>query len=186
MLNILIIHGAYGYPGENWFPWLKKELKDLGYNVLVPRFPTPENQTLESWMRVFSDYRKYLNEDSIVIGHSLGPAFLLNVLENLDIKIRAAFFVSGFTGLLNNPEFDEINKSFTDKSFDWNKIKNNCRRFHVFHGDDDPYVPLEKAREFAKNLNTNLNVIRNGGHLNEKSGYLRFDLLLEEIKNELY
>ena len=186
MLNIFIIHGAYGNPEENWFPWLKRELEELGYNALVPRFPTPENQTLESWMMVFSDYRKYLDKNSIVIGHSLGSAFLLNVLENLDIKIRAAFFVSGFIGHLNNLEFDEINKSFTERSFDWDKIKKNCRRFHVFHGDDDPYVPLEKARELAKNLNANLTVIRNGGHLNEKSGYLRFDLLLEEIKNKLY
>ena len=91
MTNVFIIHGAYGHPNENWFPWLKSELEKLGCKVFVPKFPTPENQSLENWLKVFKDYKQYLNENSIVVGHSLGPAFLLNILENLDKPIKAAF-----------------------------------------------------------------------------------------------
>ena len=46
MINILIIHGANGYPEENWFPWIKRELELLGCNVFVPQFPLGEKQTL--------------------------------------------------------------------------------------------------------------------------------------------
>ena len=53
MTNIIIIHGSYGNPNENWFPWLKSELKKLKCNVFVPKFPTPENQSLESGSRDF-------------------------------------------------------------------------------------------------------------------------------------
>jgi predicted alpha/beta hydrolase family esterase len=46
MANIFIIHGSYGNPDENWFPWLKKELEQEGHKVFVPKFPTPEDQSL--------------------------------------------------------------------------------------------------------------------------------------------
>ena len=185
MTNVIIVHGAYGHPGENWFPWLKSELEGLGCKVFVPKFPTPENQSLENWLKVFEKYKHYLDENSIVVGHSLGPAFLLNVLEQLDKPIKAAFFVSGFVGLLGNPDFDMINKSFVDKNFDWERIKQNCKRFYVFHSDNDPYVPLEKAKELAENLGVEIILVKNAGHFNEKSGYIKFELLLDFIKKEL-
>ncbi len=182
MTNIFIIHGAYGTPKENWFPWLKSKLENLGCKVFVPKFPTPENQSLENWIKVFKKYEQYLNKNSIVIGHSLGPAFLLNILENLDKPIKAAFFISGFLELSGNPAFDNINRSFIEKNFDWQKIKKNCQKFFVFHSDNDPYIPLEKAERLAKNLGVNMIVVKNAGHFNEKAGYVKFDLLLEKIK----
>ena len=184
MTNIFIIHGAYGHPEENWFPWLKSELEKLDCRVFIPEFPTPENQSLENWLRVFKDYEQYLDKDSIVVGHSLGSAFLLNVLEKLDKPITAAFFVSGFTGLLNHP-IDEINKTFVDKRFDWQKIKQNCSKFYVFHSDNDPYVLLEEAKQLVKNLDTDVILVKNAGHFNKKAGYTKFELLFEKIKKEL-
>ncbi|GAG44616.1 unnamed protein product, partial [marine sediment metagenome] len=35
-MTTLIIHGTYGHPKENWFPWLKEELEILGEKVYVP------------------------------------------------------------------------------------------------------------------------------------------------------
>ncbi|MEX0932912.1 MAG: alpha/beta hydrolase [Candidatus Pacearchaeota archaeon] len=185
MTNIIIIHGTGGNPNGNWFPWLKSELEKIDCRVFVPKFPLQENQSLENWLKVFKDYEQYLDENSIVVGHSLGPAFLLSVLENLQHPIKAAFFVAGFTGLLNNPDFDELNKTFTTKSFDWDKIKNNCKRFYVINSDNDPYVPLEKGKSLAQNLDTELITIKNAGHINEEAGFTEFEFLLDKIKNEL-
>jgi predicted alpha/beta hydrolase family esterase len=50
-----------------------------------------------------------------MIGHSFGPAFILNILERINNPIKSCYFVSGFIGLLNNKEFDDINKTFVDK-----------------------------------------------------------------------
>jgi uncharacterized protein len=182
MISIFVIHGAYGNPEENWFPWLKFELEKLNNRVFVPKFPTPENQSLENWLKVFDEYKENLNEDSIVIGHSLGPAFLLNVIENLNKPIKAAFFVSGFLELLGNSDFDSINKTFIDRKFDWQKIKRNSSNFFVFHSDNDPYIPLEQAEKLAKNLGINPIIVKNAGHFNEKAGYSKFNLILEKIK----
>lgn len=181
MKKVTIIHGSYGHPNENWFPWLKKELEQIGYQVFVPKFPTPKNQNLDTWMEIFKDYEKNLNDDAILIGHSLGSAFILNILEKMDGEVKACFFVSGFIGLLNN-EFDKINKTFTDKKFSWDKIKNNCRNFFIYHSDNDPYVPLKKAEELTEVLDGRLKIIKNAGHFNEKFGYDEFKILLEDIQ----
>jgi len=185
MTNIIIIHGTGGNPNGNWFPWLKSELEKSDCKVFVPKFPSPENQSLQNWLEVFKDYEQYLDKDSIVVGYSLGPAFLLSVLENLNHPIKAAFFVAGFTELLDNLEFDELNKTFVLKNFDWTKIKNNCHKFYVINSDNDPYVPLEKGQALADNLNTELIILKNAGHINEEAGYTEFSFLLDKIKKEL-
>lgn len=185
MTNVFIIHGAYGHPKENWFPWLKSELEKLDCRVFIPQFPTPEDQSLETWLKVFEEYKQYLDEDSVVVGHSLGPAFLLDILEKLDKPVKATFFVSGFTGLSGNPDFDKINQSFVNKSFDWKKIKQNCPKFFVFHSDNDPYIPTEKAEDLAKNLDVAVIIVKNAGHFNKEAGYTKFNFLLEKIKHEL-
>jgi len=176
--RVFIIHGSYGSPKENWYPWLRGELERLGYRVYVRRLPKPPNQSLQSWRRKFRRYEKKIKPDSIVIGHSLGCAFLLDVLERK--KVKSAFFVSGFTGLLHN-KFDEVNRTFVSKSFDWEKIRKHCGRFTLLHSNNDPYVPLRKAETLAKKLGASVTVVRGAGHFNKFSGYRKFGRLLREI-----
>lgn len=183
MKNAFIIHGAFGDHNSNWTPWLKDELEKLGYEVVVPLFPTPEDQSLSSWLEVFAKYVDKLNSDSILIGHSIGATFILSLLDMIDDPVRRVYLVSGFISDLGIEKFDSINHTFYNKSFDWEKINKN--NFHVFHGDNDPYVPFEKAAELAEKLCTNLIKIKNGGHLNEAAGFSTFDLLLEDIKQGL-
>ena len=180
--NVFIIHGSYEIPNENWFPWLKKELESLGYKVYVPKFPTPKEQKLYSWLNVFKDYEKNLDEYSILVGHSIGCAFILSILERLNIKIEASFLVAGFLGTLGNDFYDSISKTFTQKHFNWKKIKSNCDNFFVYNSDNDSHVALSKGEDIAKKLDVKLNIIKNAGHFNEKSGYKKFELLLNDIK----
>jgi predicted alpha/beta hydrolase family esterase len=184
--NVFIIHGAYGNPDENWFPWLKNEIEKLGVEVFAPTFPTPEGQSLLSWNNVFENYKKYVTEKTIFIGHSLGPAYILNLLEKLESPIMAAYFVAPFIGLLNNPDFDLINYSITDRNFQWNLINNHCSEFYIYHSDNDPYVSQEKSAFVANQLNTKKYIIINGaGHFNESAGYIKFPSLLEDIKKQI-
>ena len=187
MTKVFIIHGSYGDPNENWFPWLKERLGLDGHIVFVPKFSTPVNQSFDMWWDEFGPYYNNIDEDSILIGHSLGSAFILSVLESLELPkpIKACFSVSGFLGLLNNPKFDEINKTFTTKEFDLDKIKQNCERFFVYHSDNDPYVPIGCAHELAERLNVEVSVVKGAGHFNKESGYMKFEKLLEDLRSFL-
>lgn len=177
-----LIHGSKGNPHNNWFPWLRVKLILKGYKVIVPRFPTPEGQLLDVWIKTFEKYIPRLNEETIIIGHSLGTPFTLNVLEKLEKPIKAAIFVGGFYGLLNNPKFDPIIHTFSDRKFNWEKIGNNCRKFIVINSDDDPYVPLTKGQELASALKTEVTLVPGGKHFNTEAGWFKFPQLVEIIK----
>ena len=185
MPSAFLIHGSGGNPNENWFPWLKGQLEKLCIKVYAPEFPINENQSLQNWLSTFSDYTKLLNEDSIMVGHNLGPAFILNLLNTNDVRIRAAFFVAPFVGSLNIEKFDSANKSFTGNDLDWAKIKRRCGKFYVYSSDNDPYVPRDKGEYLVEKLSARYKLIRGGGHMNSAAGYKEFPLLLDDIKKEL-
>ncbi|KKP37331.1 MAG: hypothetical protein UR27_C0007G0080 [Candidatus Peregrinibacteria bacterium GW2011_GWA2_33_10] len=179
MPNIFLIHGVAGYPEENWFPYIKKELEKLNNNVIIPQFPTPQDQTLTKWLEIITKYKKFITPETVFVGHSLGVAFILNLIEKHPIK--AAFFVAGFVGKTGN-QFDPSMKTFTMKNFNWTQIKKNCQKFTLFHSNNDPYVPRKKAEELAIYLNTNITLIKGAGHFNKASGYETFEKLLNDIK----
>ena len=132
-------------------------------------------------MKIFHPYTSQINESTIFIGHSLGPAFILSILEKLKTRVKACFFVAGFTGLLGNDEFDQLNKTFTVKLFNWKKITQNCQKFYIFNSTDDPYVPIEKGQELADNLSSTLIRFEKAGHFNTSSGFTEFPELLDYV-----
>ncbi|MDO8658687.1 MAG: alpha/beta hydrolase [Candidatus Levybacteria bacterium] len=184
--NVFIIHGTEGYPEENWFPWLKKELEQKGYEVFVPQFPSPPvvPAKIAEWFKVLKNYKQYINENTILIGHSLGGIFTLRVLEQLNHPIKAAFFVGTPIGVRPILNYDR-DSSFSGFNFDWESIKKKAKHFVVFQSDTDPYVDLGNGEELAKNLNVKLNFVPNAGHFNAKAGYLKFEKLLGEVNKVL-
>jgi predicted alpha/beta hydrolase family esterase len=179
-----IIHGIYGTPESNWQPWLKTKLESIGFTVFVPQFPTPEGHNLQNWLRVFEEYRKHINTETIMIGHSMAPAFILSTLETLDCPVEASFFVAPFVGPLSL-DLDGLNKTFTEKEFNWDKINVNCKKFYVYSSDNDEYVPIEKGEFLTKKLNAVYKMVPNAGHFNKDAGYIEFQQLFDDIKKVL-
>jgi predicted alpha/beta hydrolase family esterase len=182
MPNVFIIHGAYGSNQENWIPWLVDELTKEGVKVTAPNFPTPRDQSYDSWLNIILPYSDCFDAESILVGHSIGAAFALCVLEKIDVTIDKTILVSGFLGSLNNPDFDLINKSISGHQFNWSVIKANSRHFQIIHGIDDPYVPPIKSQELSTILGVPAIKIPNGGHLNEQAGFREFPILLDLVR----
>jgi predicted alpha/beta hydrolase family esterase len=184
-VRVIIVHGTGGSPAGNWFPWLSSELLRRGIETIVPKFPTPEGQNLKAWLRVLDGSVGALRPDDIVIGHSIGAAFVCRALEASTQRIKVAVLVAGFPRQLGNPQFDPYNESFLTTPLNWPKLHRAAEQFVLFSGDDDPYVPLEFGKEFAEGLNTTLNVIPGGGHLNSEKGMTEFPELLNQLKKWL-
>ena len=180
MKTALIIHGTQGYPEENWFPWLKKELASLGYETIIPQFPTPEHQNPKDWFKVLAPYMDKFNKESILIGHSIGATFLLRVLEKLQTKVKAVVLVAPSLGIKPLTYF-KLDIPFVKDPFDWKKIRKSSKNFLVFHSEDDPYIGIKNGENIAENLETKLIRKTNAGHFNSKAGYTKFPLLLKKL-----
>lgn len=180
-----MIHGAYGGPDENWFGWLANQVRDAGHMVQIPTFPTPENQTLENWQQIFSRDVGDLHDQMILVGHSLAPSFICRLLEKTTAKVPAIFLASAFDQKLGLEEFDPINASFIEGEFDWQKVRDHVGDVFCYHGDDDPYVPLDIGKNFAASLGGDFKIIQKGGHLNLSAGYDHFFELWNDLKKYL-
>lgn len=179
--SVLIFHGRLGDPKENWFPWLKEKLEKNGHKVFIPQFPTPKGESLESWLKVLDGYRKYIDKNTIFIGHSRGARFLLHVLERLDQPVYAAFFIGGSVGIKQMAFAKEAYRFADGYHFNWKIIKSNAKHFFVYHSDNDPYVHLDNAKEITKKLKASFLLIPNAGHFNTQSGYTKFEKLYTDI-----
>lgn len=182
MEKAFIFHGTGAGKYDHWFPWLKNKLEENGVEVCRPEFPTPEDQTLENWLEILDEQEMEIDENTVLIGHSLGAVFILNLLNRRDLDIESAFLISAWTGLLGDEDFDEWNSTFQDQDFDFEKVRNNCDSFYQWHSDSDPYVPLEKGAELAENINSNFELKAGAGHFNTESGYTEFPELWKKVE----
>lgn len=184
--TILIFHGTEGYPEENWFPWMKAELEARGHQVFVPQLPTPPivPAKINEWLDVLKRYEQYIDENAVLIGHSLGGIFTLRVLEKLNHPIYAAAFIGTPIGVKPILNYDR-DSAFSGFSFDWQTIKSKTKNFIVFQSDNDPYVSLGNGEQLARELGIELSFISGAGHFNAKAGYLKFDALLKKLEKIL-
>jgi predicted alpha/beta hydrolase family esterase len=108
----------------------------------------------------------------------LGATFLLRVLESQKAPIAQSVFVAGLLGPIGIAEYDQLNSTFIETSYDWGTIQRNAGAVVCLSGENDPYVPAEQGEELAAKLGIKNNLIHQGGHLNAEFGYTSFQALL--------
>ena len=179
MSNYVIIHGSFGSKDGNWFPWLKEKLEEKSYKVDVPQFPIGVgNQNYENWA---SELDKLdINENTIIIAHSIAPVFVCKYLINNKKKIKKLISVCGFNNCLGiDPEYDIVNQPmFIDNL---KEVKKYIDEVICFYSDNDPYVPFDVEKEFADTISNSQYIIKDGGHINSESGYTSFEEILEYV-----
>lgn len=182
MKTVYIFHDAFSDQYTDWYSWLKNSLGQAGYHVIIPVFPTPAGQSLDSWMMVMKNYIPTFNEDTLFVGHGTGALFALRLLEKSEKQIRGLYTVAGYAEKIGNVGYDRVNETFLTGDFKWETISSRVMTIHVMAGDDDPFVPRETAERLAKNLGVNLEIITGGGHLTKASGFAQFVALASSIR----
>lgn len=77
--RVFIIHGWDGHPDEQWFPWLKKELEQRGFEVYVPQMPKTEEPRIDIWVPYLRGLVGRPDQDTYFVGHSIGPQAILDI-----------------------------------------------------------------------------------------------------------
>lgn len=188
MKNYFVIHGFMGSNIENWFPWLKQNIDSKERCCIIPQFPIElSKHNYNEWKKLLDVYYKdfnMINSSSVLIGHSTGSICALKyVLEN-EIKIDKLILISGFNNYYA-PDENDIHNIINPTYFvDDNKIKEINKYVNeiiCIYGNPDPYISQDVFHHLANTLNAKEVIIKNGGHLNEESGYKEFKELLEYI-----
>jgi hypothetical protein len=179
MFDTLIVHGSFGSPYENWFPWLTGALQQRNRRVVVPHFPEREMQNLQSWTRVLDAYADVLDDSLTVYAHSLAPAFVVDYFSAKERPIQKAVLVAPFYDLINIDEFDQVNRTFFVDARRLERFKRLCQKTICIYSDNDPYVPRELSDSFAAAVNAEVRLIPGGKHLNKSAGFTEFPLLLD-------
>ena len=185
MKYIFINHGYMGSNVENWFPWFKKQVDNDNTLCIIPQYPIEKDKHFyDYWKEELDKYLEYINEDTIIIGHSSGSAFTIKYLLEKNIKINKLLLVSGFNNYYSDDENDfhnTVNRTFyvTDKELV--KIKDLTNEIVCIYGDNDPYIPQKVFKELANKLNAKEVIIHNGGHLNLDAGYDKFEEILKYL-----
>jgi len=181
MYDIVILHGTFGHPFENWIPWLFDSLSSENKKVLVPQFPSPDGQSFESWEKILLSYVHLFNENTIFVGHSLGATFAVDFIVKHKLKLKKLFLISGLYKKIGIEEFDILNQSFFNSRDSLSQLKSYTDQILSIYSQNDPYLSFETLKEFADLCQAKSIIIESGGHFNKSAGYEKFHELLELI-----
>lgn len=190
MKNYFILHGSFGSPSGNWFPWLSNEIEKTKPNNMeesicyVPHMPTGIGfQNYENWQSLMLSYvgSGLIGKETTIFAHSISPIFICKFLIKHNINVRRLVFVCGFNNYFINgaDAYNKVNETMFCEGIE--KIKDLCDDITCIYSNNDPYVTFDAEKEFADKVSHKQIMIENGGHLNAESGYSEFPLLKEFI-----
>lgn len=177
MKKALILHCWLGSPEGDWYPWLKKELEKKGYEVWVPELPTMASNKPEmgSMLKMIKE-SKFVDKETIVIGHSLGAVLMLRLAERVKFAKGIALAVWDYNDL--TPE----HQSFWEEMTDHKTIIENVPEWVVLLSDNDPYVTKFIGNEVAGRLGAKVVEVGEKGHfLAKEDGITEVPEILELV-----
>lgn len=183
-MNVVLVHGSFGKPFENWFPWLEKNLTEKGIECIIPTFPTPNNQNYYIWEELMNYYYKQgiINGETILIGHSCGAAFLTKFLINNNVKVKKLITVSGYNNFYGGDDLmDKLNGSFYVDEQKFVELKSKVEDIISFYSNNDPFIDQNTLKKFADLLGGKHIVVANAGHFNQSSGFNTFEQIMQYI-----
>ena len=157
MKRAFIVHGWTGKPDEAWFPWLKKELENKGYEVHTPSMPNTNYPEISSWVNYLSEVVGEPDEETYFVGHSIGCQTIMRYAASLNdgSKIGGIVFVAGFFNLYADDydqEEHDTAKPWLETPIDTDKVKRICPKITAIFSDNDPDVPLSDSEIFKERL----------------------------------
>ncbi len=184
MNKAYIIHRWGGDSTSDWVPWLKEELEAKAIAVSSPDMPNPNAPTIEEWTKTLSSIITSPDQETCIIGHSVGCQAIIRYLATLpeDAAVGKAILVAPWTQLTNvNESAKELVKQWTDSPIDWESAKKHCKSFIVIYSNDDPKVSEENAKDFGNRLGAKLILEENRGHFSDEDDVTQLPILLKEI-----
>src|SRR3989344_5811703 len=161
---------------KHWIPWLKRNLIASGIKVETPLMPDPWEPNYQKFKTEFEKYE--VGENTILVGHSCGSAFLVRWLGETKRKIFKLILVAPWK---IPDKDDEFRKEFYTYPIDEN-IKSRVGEIIMFTADDEEDEGKESLKIFHQALSGVVIELKGHGHYTfGDMGTEEFPELLEKI-----
>ena len=199
--DIFIIHGGSAFKQyEDYISHLKnKEVSrerlkrqdwkmeldttlDGSFEIFLPKMPNPQNARYSEWKIWFERLIPLINENVILVGHSLGGIFLAKYLseELFPKKIRATLLIAAPFNTAQDTFHTPEEPSLADFILpdQLNKLTEQGGTIFLFQSKDDPVVPYDNVEKYQRALPGAQSVIFDDkGHFNESDFPMLVDIL---------
>lgn len=181
MKKVFIVHGYNASSHDHWFPWLKQQVESTGSLCDIVQLENAQNPQYAVWKQNLIQQIQTLNDDVIIVTHSLGGisslGFLSEVLNGR--KIHALYLISGFNRKL--PALPELNEFIDQIHVDDETLRLAIKHRFIFFSNNDPFVPAPFCIQLGHLMNAQMKEVKNAGHFMATDGYTAFPELWEKL-----
>ena len=185
--NCIIIHGCPGSEEElidindqtyyrHWIPWAKEKLIKSGVLTETPMMPEPWAPVYKKFKQEFEKYS--VNEDSVLVGHSCGSAFLVRWLGESKQKIGKLILVAPW-------KIDTEDKTYRGPFYGYeidSSIKDRVNKIIMFTSDDEEEDGKKSLKIFHDALGGEIVELKSHGHyIESEMGTIEFPELIKAI-----
>ena len=183
MPRVILIHGWGGSPSNDWIPWAKEKLSEVGYETFVLEMPETDHPKIDLWVNKLKEVVGETRENDVFVGHSIGCQAILRYLETISNKVAKVILIAPWWYLILDEGEEQADADpWLKVDVDFEKIKSKSHKFVAVFSDNDPFVPLEKnTRFFKEKLNSEIVVKSKMGHFTQSDGVTQIPFLVELI-----
>ena len=165
----LILHGWGGSDAPHWQAELAAEIAKNYGTVSFPLLDNCHFPSKNRWIKQVKALLEDFKPDTVVC-HSLANTLWFWLCQEEIPPVKRLFMVS--------PPSLETEEN-TIKTFFPCRIpeKLYAQEIQMIVSDNDPWVKMQEAKEIASHYDIPLTIIKNAGHINDDSGYGKWDLI---------
>ena len=161
-MKAILIHGNGGCTAADiWLPWLERELRALGLDVINHTFPDNVKARATVWLPYLESLDA--DESTILIGHSSGAVAAMRYAETH--PLLGSVLVGVCHSDLGDP--GEAASGYYRDPWRWQRIRDHQQWIAIFNSSDDPHIPIAEPRHVAAQLKCSYFEFTDRGHFND-------------------
>ena len=176
MKKVLIVHGWGGSDYPHWQSWLAAELaKDYGC-VYFLKFGDIDKPSKKEWRKELLDAMDEF-KPNIVLCHSLANTLWFHLANEKKLQEVEKLFLVAPPSM--HCHIDELKEFFPCE------VPTNlyADKAILVGSTNDPYMDESELLRLQAELDIEIEILKNAGHINADSGFGKWDWILDQVKN---
>ena len=171
--SLFILHSLNGNTKDSFKDSLTETALDIGYNVFYPVFEVREKSSYDNFKDVMLNYGKYLNENSVVVAHSISANYLIKYIYEFSLSLRALISVGGAielspTEIKENNYNTQIKKNSLPILKEIDYAKEHIEKIFLYFSNNDHHSTKKMFDNFINTLNAEPVFCEGYGHFTKR------------------